>query len=87
MKAVTTQDRAEMLGCVILFTESSVFASVLAVIRRHVCDSMLGKPQILIRNEMPATCKTPFPVIMASLLSQLVRFGLQDVQTDVFPDP
>ena len=55
---------------------------MLAVIRRHVCESMFGKLEILIRNEVP-----PFPVIMDSLLSQLRRFGLQDVQTCVFSDP
>ena len=76
-----------MLGSVTLFTVFSILASMLAVIRRHVCDSIFGKLEILIRNEVPATCKTSFPEIMNLLRSHLGRFELRDVQTCVFSNP
>ena len=83
----TTEDRADVLGCVTLFTDSSILASMLAVIRRHVCESIFGKLEILFRNEVPESCKTPFPVVLDSLLKQLRHFGLEDAQTDVFHEP
>ena len=79
----TAEDRADVLGCVTIFNDFSIIASMLSVIRRHVCLSTFGKLDILFRNEVPETCKTPFALVMDSLLRQFRLFGLEDVKTGV----
>ena len=82
----TPQDRPDVLGCVTLFNDFSILASMLAVIRLHVCDAIFGNLEIVIRNEVPANCNTPFPMILNSLHTELGRFGLQHVKRCVFAD-
>ena len=73
-----------VLGCVTLFNDFSILASMLAVIRLHVCDAIFGKLEIVIRNEVPASCNRPFPMILNSLHTEFGRFGLEHVKRSVF---
>ena len=82
----TPQDRLDVLGCVTLFHVFTIFSSMLAVLRSHVFDAIFGSLEIVIRNEVPANCNKPFPMILNSLHTEFGRFGLQHVKRCVFAD-
>ena len=80
----TAEDRADVLGCVSIFKDFSILASMLSVIRGHVCVPTAEALEIVFREELPEDCKTDLNTVVESLLAEFRFFQFEDVKTGVF---